>query len=298
MPVYVKSGGTWRETSELYVRDSTSYTNKTILNGYIKQSGAWEEFYTLFTTTSFSQATGSVVVPSGANAIHFQYAVGGGSGGMRGADYDKAGGESAGPAGASGAYLSDVVFSVTAGETLTVTAGSSGSAGSGVYNGSSGAGGNTTVTGTTTGPILTLNGGGSASVSGGGVQGPLRTNTASTGGTLGTLATRLTSGTTTDGLDITTFNSGPVGSFNQAGVGVAGGNPGNCGGDNCTIGGGAGGASYAGNVSGGAGGPNGSTGGTAGTRGSGGGGGGTEPGSSSGAAGGAGEVNYRFMRIT
>ena len=55
MPVYVKSGGTWRETSELYVRDGTSYTNKTILNGYIKQSGAWEEFYTLFTTTSFSQ---------------------------------------------------------------------------------------------------------------------------------------------------------------------------------------------------------------------------------------------------
>ena len=31
MPVYVKSGGTWRETSELYVRDGTSYTNKTIL---------------------------------------------------------------------------------------------------------------------------------------------------------------------------------------------------------------------------------------------------------------------------
>ena len=298
MPVYVKSGGTWRETSELYVRDATSYTNKTILNGYIKQGGAWEEFYTLFTTTSFSQTTGNVAVPSGANAIHFQYAIGGGSGGMRGADYDKAGGESAGPAGASGAYLSDVVFSVTAGETLTVTAGSAGSAGSGVYSGTSGAGGNTTVTGSTTGNILTLNGGGSASVSGGGVQGPLRSNSPSTGGSLGTLATRLTSGTTTDGLNITTFTSGPVGSFNQAGAGVAGANPGNCGGDNCTIGGGAGGASYAGNVSGGAGGPNGSTGGTAGTRGAGGGGGGTEPGSSSGAAGGAGEVNYRFMRIT
>jgi hypothetical protein len=297
MPVYVKSGGTWRETSELYVRDGTSYTNKTILNGYIKQGGAWEEFYTLFTTTSFSQTTGNVAVPSGANAIHFQYAVGGGSGGMRGADYDKAGGESAGPAGASGAYLSDVVFSVTSGETLTITAGSSGSAGSGAYNGTSGAGGNTTVTGSTTGNILTLNGGGSASVSGGGVQGPLRSNNSSTGGSLGTLATRLTSGTTTDGLNITTFTSGPVGSFNQAGAGVAGANPGNCGGDNCTIGGGAGGASYAGNVAGGAGGPNGSTGGTAGTRGSGGGGGGTEPSSSTGAAGGAGEVNYRFMRI-
>lgn len=298
MPVYVKDGGTWRETSELYVRDATSYTNKTILNGYIKNSGSWEEFYTLFTTTSYSSAVGSVAVPTNANAIHFQYAVGGGSGGYRGADYDKAGGESAGPAGASGAYVSDVVFSVTSGETLTVTAGASGSAGTGVYSGTSGAGGNTTVTGSTTGTILTLNGGGSASVSGGGVQGPLRTNSASTGGTLGTLATRLTSGTTTDGLNITSFTSGPVGSFNQAGAGVAGSNPGNCGGDNCTIGGGTGGASYAGNVSGGAGGPNGSSGGTAGTRGSGGGGGGTEPGSSSGAAGGAGEVYYRFMRIT
>ena len=41
MPVYVKSGGTWRETSQLYVRDGTSYTNKTVLNGYIKQSGTY-----------------------------------------------------------------------------------------------------------------------------------------------------------------------------------------------------------------------------------------------------------------
>tara|TARA_R100001015_G_C4624818_1_gene183098 strand:+ start:256 stop:1152 length:897 start_codon:yes stop_codon:yes gene_type:complete len=298
MAVYVKDGGTWRETSELYVRDSTSFTNKTVLNGYVKNSGSWEEFYTLFTTTSYSSSAGSVAVPTNANAIHFQYAVGGGSGGYRGADYDKAGGESAGPAGGSGAYVSDVVFAVTSGETLTINVGSAGAAGTGTYSGSSGAGGNTTVTGSTTGAILTLNGGGASSVSGGGVQGPLRSNSASTGGTLGTLATRLTTGTTTDGLNITTFTSGPVGSFNQAGAGVAGTNPGNCGGDNCTIGGGTGGASYAGNVSGGAGGPNGSSGGTAGTRGSGGGGGGTEPGSSGGAAGGAGEVYYRFMRTT
>jgi hypothetical protein len=299
MPVYVKDGGTWRETSELYVRDGTSYTNKTILNGYIKHSGAWEEFYTLFTTTSYSSSVGSVAVPANANAIHFQYAVGGGSGGYRGADYDKAGGESAGPAGASGAYLSDVVFSVTGGETLTVTTGTGGAAGTGVYSGTSGAGGNTTVTGTTSGDILILNGGGSASVSGGGVQGPLRTNTASTGGALGTLATRLTSGTTTDGLNITSFNGGPAGSFNQAGAGTAGTNPGNCGGDNCTIGGGVGGASYGGlSGTGGTSGTNGSTAGGAGSRGGGGGGGGTEPGSSTGGAGGAGEVYYRFMRIT
>ena len=74
MPVYVKSGGTWRETSELYVRDGTSYTNKTILNGYIKQSGTWEEFYTLFTTTSFSQTTGSVAVPSESSVARVAFA--------------------------------------------------------------------------------------------------------------------------------------------------------------------------------------------------------------------------------
>jgi hypothetical protein len=298
MGVYVKDGGTWRETSELYVRDSTSFTNKTVLNGYIKTGGSWEEVYTLFTTTSYSAAVGSVAVPTNANAIHFQYAVGGGSGGMRGADYDKAGGESAGPAGASGAYLSDVVFTVSSGETLTITAGSGGAAGSGSYSGSSGAGSNTTVTGSSTGAILTLNGGGSASVSGGGVQGPLRNNSPSTGGALGTLATRLTTGTTTDGLNITSFTSGPVGSFNQAGAGTAGTNPGNCSGDNCTIGGGVGGASYGGlSGTGGTSGTNGSTPGGAGSRGGGGGGGGAEPSSSVGGAGGAGEVYYRFLRI-
>jgi hypothetical protein len=299
MAIYVKDGGTWRETSELYVRDSTSYTNKTVLNGYIKNSGTWEEFYTLFTTTAYQSTDGSVAVPTNANAVHFQYAVGGGSGGYRGADYDKAGGESAGPAGASGSYVSDVVFSVTSGETLTINVGSAGAAGTGTYSGTSGAGGNTTVTGSSTGTLLTLNGGGAASVSGGGVQGPLRNNSPSTGGSLGTIGTRLTTGTTTDGLNITSFNSGPVGSFNQAGAGVAGTNPGNCGGDNCTIGGGVGGASYSGlSGTGGTSGTNGSTAGGAGSRGGGGGGGGTEPGSSAGGAGGAGEVYYRFMRIT
>ena len=86
--------------------------------------------------------------------------------------------------------------------------------------------------------------------------------------------------------------------FNQLGDGNAGTNPGNCGGDNCTIGGGTGGSSYGTAVSGGAGGPNGNTNGQAGTRGSGGGGGGTEPGSSSGGDGGPGEFKYRFLRTT
>ena len=111
-------------------------------------------------------------------------------------------------------------------------------------------------------------------------------------------ATAITSGTTTDGVNITTFTGGPRNSFNQQGDGTAGVNPGNCSGDNCTIGGGDGGDSFAGSsATGGDGGSNGNTAGTAGTRGAGGGGGGTEPGSSLGAAGGAGEVVYRFLRI-
>ena len=297
MPVYVKDSGVWREIPDLYVRDSTSFTNKTILNGYVKDGGSWREFFTLYTTSAYSSSVGSVAVPAQANALHVQYAVGGGSGGYRGADYDKAGGESAGPGGGSGAYVSDKVWTVTGGETLTITAGSSGAAGTGVYSGTSGAGSATSISGSSSGSLFSLAGGGACSVSGGGVKGPLRTNTASTGGAATISGTVKTTGTTTDGLNITTFASGPVGSFNQNGSGVAGANPGNCGGDNCTIGGGDGGDSYSGNVSGGTGGSSGSVAGTAGTRGSGGGGGGTEPGSSLGAAGGAGEVYYRFMRI-
>lgn len=297
MVTYVKDGGTWREITQLYVHDGTSFTNLTITNGYVNDSGTWREVFTLFNTTAYSSSTGSVAVPDQANAMHVQYAVGGGSGGYRGADYDKAGGESAGPGGGSGAYVSDKVWTVTGGETLTITAGSAGAAGTVAYNGSSGAGSATSISGSSSGTLFSLAGGGAASVSGGGVKGPLRTNTASTGGAATISGTVLTTGTTTDGLNITTFASGPVGSFNQNGSGVAGANPGNCGGDNCTIGGGDGGDSYNGNVSGGTGGSSGSVAGTAGTRGSGGGGGGTEPGSSLGAAGGAGEVYYRFMRI-
>ena len=309
MPIYVKDGGDWRilDTSgdgpdQLYVRDGTSFTNKTVLNGYIKESGAWKEFYTIFQASGFEtfNTAGNFTdrVPALANRVHIQSAVGGGSGGYRGADYDRAGGESAGPGGASGASISDIVFAVTGGEQLSLVIGGGGAAGTGVYCGSSGPGGDTTLSGATTGPLFTLGGGGAASVSGGGVQGPLRTNTASSGGTRSGFASLITSGTTVDGLDITSFNSGPRNTFNQQGDGTAGANPGNCGGDNCTIGGGDGGDSFAGSSNtGGTGGANGNTAGTAGTRGAGGGGGGTEPGSSAGGAGGAGEIVLRYLRM-
>ena len=302
MAIYVKDGGSWREissdTGQLYVHDGTSFTNKLITNAYVKDSGVWREIYTLFETTAFSSTTGTVAVPQNANALHVQFAVGGGSGGVMGAEYDKAGGESAGAGGASGAYISDKVFTVTGGENLTITTGAAGakSAGSS-YNTTAGNGGTTSISGSSSGSLFSLAGGTGGSGTGGGVQGPLRSNNASVGGSATISGTVLTSGTTLDGLNITSFNSGPVGTFNQSGDGVAGTNPGNCGGDNCQISGGVGGVSYAGNVAGGtAGVASGATGGP-GSRGSGGGGGGAQH-QTNGGDGGAGEVNYRFLRMT
>ncbi len=144
----------------------------------------------------------------------------------------------------------------------------------------------------------------------GDVAGPLRTNSAGSAGAVSHIDTGLT-GTFTNasnvGANMTTLTSGPVGTFNQAGVGAAGSNNGNCSGDNCRIGGSTGGASYDGNISGGTGGSssgNGTPGG-AGTRGSGGGGGAAQvtfpasagaSGSTDGGNGGAGEIKFRFIR--
>jgi hypothetical protein len=48
---------------------------------------------------------------------------------MRGADYDKAGGESGGPGGGGGVLMSGHYLTVTAGENLTISTGSGGAAG-------------------------------------------------------------------------------------------------------------------------------------------------------------------------
>jgi hypothetical protein len=260
--------------------------------------------------TSFvtkSSGSGTFVVPTGYNAIHIQAAVGGGGGAMRGADYDKAGGESAGAGGGSGAYISDKVFTVTTGETISYSVGSSGARGTGVYSGSAGGGASTTISGSTTGSIFTLRGGGGASASGGGVQGPLRTNTAGTAGSATISGSAVTSGIFVDSdnsvKNVTSNTSGPVGLFNRSGSGAAGANNGNCGGDNCRINGSTGAASYAGNVSGGSGGSSSGSGtaGGAGTRGSGGGGGAAQvsgsPSSTQGGSGGTGEIKYRFLQV-
>jgi len=268
-------------------------------------SGGSLQLATSFLTITAGTTTNTV--PLGYNAIHIQAAVGGGGGAVMGADYDKGGGESAGAGGGSGAYVSDKIFSVVAGETLTLVAGVYGNAGNGggytKFNVSASGGATTSLTGSTTGSIFSLTGGGGSSGLSGGVQGPLRTNTAGTAGSATISGSVITSGSFNQSgvvVSVTTCTSGPVGSFNQSGDGATGSNPGNCGGDNCQIGGGNGGSSYAGNIAGGVGSPTGVyTPGTAGNRGSGGGGGGAQVSNTStyGGIGGNGEIIFRFLQV-
>ena len=91
------------------------------------------------------------------------------------------------------------VFTVTEGETISYSIGSGGGApGNQTANfgqpkiGSAGT--NTTLSGSTTGSIFTLGAGGGASGTGGGVQGPLRTNTAGTAGSATISGSAITSG--------------------------------------------------------------------------------------------------------
>jgi len=257
--------------------------------------------------TSFVELTSgssTFSVPDGYNAIHIEYAVGGGGGAAGGVGYDKAGGESAGAGGGSGAYVSDKIFSVTEGETITYSIGSGGAPGNQTANFGqpriADAGTNTTLSGSTTGSLFTLGAGGGSSGTGGGVQGPLRTNTAGTAGTATIDGTEVTSGIFADSdnsvQNVTSNTSGPTSTFNDSGNGAAGDltGTGNCGGDNCSIAGFDGGDSYSGNISGGSGSPIGGSS-TAGTRGSGG-GGGAHP-TTNGSAGGDGEIKYRFLQV-
>jgi len=261
--------------------------------------------------TSFvelTSGTDTFSVPDGYNAIHIEYAVGGGGGAAGGVSYDRAGGESAGAGGGSGAYISDKIFSVTEGETITYSIGSGGAPGNQTANFGhpkiADAGTNTTLSGSTTGSIFTLGAGGGASGTGGGVQGPLRTNTAGTAGTATIDGTAVTSGIFADSdnsvKNVTSNTSGPTTTFNDSGNGAAGDNNGNCSGDNCQIAGSDGADSYAGNISGGNGCGIGGPAATAGTRGSGGGGGGAQNIGSTGEtafAGGNGEMKYRFLQV-
>ena len=289
---YGKVSGTWQEADEIYA----------------KVSGTWQLVFAAFqagTVQTLSSGSGTLTVPQGANAMHIQAAVGGGGGAVGGADYDKAGGESSGGGGGSGAYISDKVFSVTEGETITYAVGSVGSGAGKGFNVTASGGGTSSISGSTTGSIFSLTGGGGSSGINGGVQGPLRSNSPGSGGSATISGTAITSGTfrDSDGItkNVTSLNSGPKGVFNDSGDGDTGSNNGNCGGDNCRIGGSTGAPSYAGTIAGGSGGSSSGAGtnGGAGTRGSGGGGGAAQvnSGSTVGADGGSGEILYRFLRV-
>jgi hypothetical protein len=270
--------------------------------------GSGNIFFPATSFTTLSSTSSTIVVPKNANAIHIQAAVGGGGGAAGGVSYDRAGGESSGAGGGSGAYVSDKIFSVVEGETLTFVAGSGGAAGNQTANfgqpkiGTAGT--STSLSGSTTGSIFTLTGGGGASGTGGGVRGPLRTNTAGTAGSATISGTAITSGNYIDIGKVTqpiTGNTlGPVGIFNQSGNGAVGQNNGNCGGDNCRIAGSNGAASYAGNIAGGNGAGISGPAASAGTRGSGGGGGGAQNigGGETAYQGGNGEIVYRFLRVS
>ena len=302
---YVKDGGSFREVSEFFIRDGTSFTNKTVTNIFVKDSGNWREVFTLFTTTSFQNLSNgqSVAVPALANAVHVQNAVAGGGGSMNGLGYDKAGGEQGGRGGGSGAFISDKVFAVTGGETLTATIGSGGSSGTNPgfnYSASAGNGGNTSLSGSTSNRLFLLTGGGGASYSGGGVQGPIASQTSGVAGQATFDATAITTFTTTGGLTQgdSSFAQGRAGSFNSGGNGAQGfpqtgsSSAPFCSGDNCNIGGANGAPSYNGQEAGGAGGGSGSSG-SPGNNGSGAGGGGKE---AQGNSGGDGEITIRFLR--
>lgn len=307
---YYKYSGAWKLVNQAFFKDSSTW--KEIQEAYYKDGGVWKNFYTAFVATSFTTETSNttVTVPSGANAIHIRQAVGGGSSGVNGGTYDKVGGESGGSGGGSGAYISDKIFTVAEGETLTLTVGAGGVQ-SDTFNpsdphfpnyiGDDGA--DTVITGSSTGSIATLGGstaGGSVGGSNTPNTGPLRTNFPSVGGTATIDGTEITSGSfrESNGASVTiatatTLAGGPVGTFDQSGDGVAGVNGTNCGGDDCTVAGGDGGDSYNGNISGGTG--NSGSDGTAGGEGAGGGGGGHP--FSKGGNGGDGKIVYRFLRI-
>ena len=122
---YAKVSGTFQEVDEVYAKVSGTWQE--VDEVYGKVSGVWKLVFAAFTATSFvteNSGSGTFTVPQGANAIHIQAGVGGGGGGLRGVDYDKAGGESAGSGGGSGAFISDKIFSVVQGETLTYAVGS------------------------------------------------------------------------------------------------------------------------------------------------------------------------------
>jgi len=315
--------------SEYYSGGSLVYSGAADGSGNAIPSSGTISFSDFYNTTAFAEPGSYTTVTSsttatvtvGANAIIIYQAVGGGGEGLNGLGYDRSGVESSGPGGGAGGFVSEKVFSVTAGETITFTigAGGSGKASNASYSSDSGysagsltsygilwgdtsdavSGGTTTVSGSSTGTLITLAGGSGATNGGGGVQGPKRTQGAGSGGGATINGTALTSGTTSGGTAVSSFAN----SSGSGGTGVGGNavnnSPGNhFNGDNTNGAGGNGGASNF--ASGGTGSSSGSTSpGGNGSQGSGGGGGSAlgNIARSLGGQGGDGFVSYKFLQV-
>ena len=173
--------------------------------------------------TTLSSGSGTFTVPDQANAIHIQVCSRWRWGSCGGVSYDKAGGESAGAGGGSGAFVSDKILSVTGGETMSYSIGSGGAPGNQTPNfghpKTGSAGTNTTLSGSSSGSIFTLTGGGASFWYRRWSSRTFRTNTAGTAGSATIGGTAITSGNfrDSDGTTkaVTTNTSGPTGTFND-----------------------------------------------------------------------------------
>ena len=257
--------------SEFYSGGSTVYAGAADGDGNAIPSSGTISFSNFYDTTAFSntttaspdnapgnnevnnrngqQATSTVTVPAGANAIYITNTSAGGGGGLRGQEHKNVG-EQPGDGGGGGAGITSAYFTVVAGETLTINVGHGGNdnhvswsypgvSGDAPYtqltNVTDGTGGTTSLSGSSTGNIFTLTGGtvGTSPNNGGAFKSLMQDNPG-TGGTVTFHTTPLSSGTTTAGDSVSSASSsngsdgadGPAVGENQRGAGGAGGNSG------------------------------------------------------------------------
>ena len=323
-------GSTPHSLSEYYSGGSIIYSGAADGDGnVIPSSGnaiSFSDFYDTerfieagsFTTVSATgtrnggQDTSTVTVPSAANAIYVINTVAGGGGGIRGSDHKDVG-ESAGDGGGGGAAISAGYFTVTGGETLTLSVGRGGDNNvvfwntqtySQTSNSANIDGGNTSIVGSSSGTLFNLGGGSGAIATRVGQFKLLRLDSPGSGGAVGSFSGNLSSGTTTGGASVGSVSSS-AGSTGSDGAEV---------GENQSSNGGAGGNSGLGS-GGGAGGTN-NVKGSDGSLGGGGGGGhsqstnnpaggtssdgdhGAVGASTHGGLGGHGQLQYKFVRVT
>ena len=122
MALYVKDGGTWRETQSLFVKQAGSWVPVTKV--WIKDNGNWKQIAPdAGSYTQTSAGTGTFVIPAMVYSINVISLVAGGASGNAcwfcGNGYPGGGG-------GSGAYIANQAMVVTPGETITVVIGAGG----------------------------------------------------------------------------------------------------------------------------------------------------------------------------